>query len=150
VKKFTKSSVVEYACPFFEIVKEEIEMPTGDLVTHYIHHRSLPFVVVIGFAGDKVLVSRQWRPILQEWNWEFPMGGADKDEALEESAKRELLEETGYTCKSCQQIGTFLVGSGHTDQKGIVFIAYDVVKNTSQELEVAELIEVKLSTNSRF
>ncbi len=150
MKKFTRSSHIEYTCPYFKIVKEEIEMPSGETVTHYIHHRDLPFVVILGFSGERVLVSRQWRPVLQDWNWEFPMGGVDKQEQIEVAAKRELLEETGYTCRECTEIGRFLVGAGHTDQRGIVCVAYDIQKTQEQELESAELIEAKLIPITNF
>ena len=46
-------------------------------------------------AGERILVSREYRMAMAQWIYNFPAGLIDPGETPEESAKRELWEETG-------------------------------------------------------
>ena len=46
-------------------------------------------------AGERILVSREYRMAMAQWIYNFPAGLIDPGETPEESAKRELREETG-------------------------------------------------------
>jgi len=48
-------------------------------------------------AGERILVSREYRMAMAQWIYNFPAGLIDPGETPEESAKRELWEETGLT-----------------------------------------------------
>ena len=48
-------------------------------------------------AGERILVSREFRMAMAQWIYNFPAGLIDAGETPEESAKRELWEETGLT-----------------------------------------------------
>ena len=46
-------------------------------------------------SGERILVSREFRMAMAQWIYSFPAGLIDPGETPEESAKRELWEETG-------------------------------------------------------
>ena len=46
-------------------------------------------------SGERILVSREYRMATAQWIYNFPAGLIDPGETPEESAKRELREETG-------------------------------------------------------
>ena len=46
-------------------------------------------------SGDRILVSREYRMAMAQWIYNFPAGLIDPGETPEESARRELWEETG-------------------------------------------------------
>ena len=48
-------------------------------------------------SGQRILVSREYRMATARWVYNFPAGLIDPGETPEESAKRELREETGLT-----------------------------------------------------
>jgi len=48
-------------------------------------------------AGERILVSREFRMAAAQWIYNFPAGLIDPGETPEQSAKRELWEETGLT-----------------------------------------------------
>lgn len=48
-------------------------------------------------GGERILVSREYRMAMAQWIYNFPAGLIDPGETPEESAKRELWEETGLT-----------------------------------------------------
>ena len=48
-------------------------------------------------SGERILVSREYRMAMAQWIYNFPAGLIDLGETPEESARRELWEETGLT-----------------------------------------------------
>jgi ADP-ribose pyrophosphatase len=55
-------------------------------------------VVIVPVTDDReVILTKQFRPPTNAYVIEFPAGLNDKGDTLEEAAKRELLEETGYS-----------------------------------------------------
>ena len=64
-------------------------------------------IILATTAEKKILLVRQFRPALDAYTIEFPSGGILSGEKPEDAAKRELLEETGY---SCQEISPLLEG----------------------------------------
>ena len=52
-------------------------------------------MILIDESGERILVSREYRMAMAQWIYNFPAGLIDPGEAPEESAKRELWEETG-------------------------------------------------------
>jgi 8-oxo-dGTP diphosphatase len=82
--------------------------------------------VVILSAEDRprvLLIRRKHDPFVGQWA--IPGGFVDMDEALEDAARRELLEETGVRAASLEQLGTF--GEPDRDPRGrtisVVYIA---------------------------
>ncbi len=47
--------------------------------------------------GERILINREYRMAMAQWIYNFPAGLIDPGETPEESAKRELWEETGLT-----------------------------------------------------
>lgn len=63
--------------------------------------KRLPVIVVIGVIkkGEKYLLTKRQSP-KNEWNkWQFPGGGLEFGEKLEEAIKREINEELGVKVK---------------------------------------------------
>ena len=46
-------------------------------------------------SGERILVNREYRMAMAQWIYNFPAGLIDPGESAEESARRELWEETG-------------------------------------------------------
>jgi 8-oxo-dGTP pyrophosphatase MutT (NUDIX family) len=63
-------------------------------------------VMVLAMTGRNQLVMvEQFRPALCEHTLELPAGARDPDETPEQTAARELYEETGYVCESLIPLG---------------------------------------------
>ncbi|WP_232695821.1 NUDIX hydrolase [Brevibacillus daliensis] len=59
-------------------------------------------VIILDLAGKVLLLQRQ-----DNHCWCFPGGSMDLGESLEETAKREVLEETGVTITTMEMFGVF-------------------------------------------
>ncbi len=66
---------------------EELQNRTPDSVV----------MILTDERGERILVSREFRMAMGRWIYNFPAGLIDPGETPEESAKRELWEETGLT-----------------------------------------------------
>lgn len=93
-----------------------------------------PAVGIVAITNEnKVVLVEQFRPPVQRNVIEIPAGlsgdipGAE-DEALIEAAKRELLEETGYTAKRWQDLGGGFSSPGMTDESIELFLAEGLEK----------------------
>lgn len=73
---------------------EELQSKQPDAVVLIMHDET----------GEKVLLNREFRLATGEWVYNFPAGLIDSGEKPEESAKRELWEETGLTLTAIEDI----------------------------------------------
>lgn len=89
-------------------------------------------IVAVTDAGELVLVE-QFRPPVGKTVIELPAGLAgdiagSEDEALLVAAKRELLEETGYTAKRFKQVAVGVPSAGICDEVITLFLATGLKK----------------------
>ncbi|MBQ9269189.1 MAG: NUDIX hydrolase [Oscillospiraceae bacterium] len=64
---------------------EELQNKTPDSV----------IMILTDDSGERILINREYRMAMAQWIYNFPAGLIDPGETPEESAKRELWEETG-------------------------------------------------------
>lgn len=90
----------------------------------------------------KIVMVKQYRPSANAKILEIPAGIIDEGETPEDTAKRELLEETGYKAKSIVELTWTYHSSGYSTGKTHLFLAYGCEKVVEQSLDVNEEIEV--------
>ena len=99
---------------------------------------------------EKLLLERQWRfPIKQEI-FEFPAGKIERGESPIVTAKRELLEETGYIAKSWCKLGELLPVPAYSDEKIFLFCAKNLIREGEQNTEPGECINLVDITVEEF
>ncbi len=86
-----------YSGHFLNINRDIVCLPNGkQTIREYIVHPGACMVIPMR-ADGAVLMERQFRYPLHKTFIEFPAGKLDPGEGILDCAKRELLEETGYT-----------------------------------------------------
>lgn len=65
---------------------------------------------VIALDGDNVLMTWQYRFLIDDVSLELPGGSVGPDEGFDTAARRELLEETGYVSDELSHLVTFRPG----------------------------------------
>jgi ADP-ribose pyrophosphatase len=98
-------------------------------------------VAIIPIIGDEVILIKQFRPSLNKWILEVPAGRVEINEALEDTARRELIEEVGYDAKTLIKLVSIYPAPGYSDEVLHIFLAKDLTYVGSKP-EVGELIEV--------
>lgn len=100
-------------CKFLNLYKLELNNRLGEKKDYFVAsrrkeenltcktgtHEYADGVMMIPITTDDHLVLvKQFRPAINDYIYEFPAGLVDPGESVEETAKRELFEETGLKC----------------------------------------------------
>ncbi len=125
-----------------KVRKDTVRLPNGATsVREYIHHPGA--VVILAFLPNgKLLFERQFRYPLRQVFLELPAGKIDPSEALAETARRELREETGYLAARWEHLGVMHPCIGYSDERIEIFVARDLQSEGCQELDHNEFLEV--------
>jgi ADP-ribose pyrophosphatase len=123
---------------------DKCELANGNLLDATIFEfRSWANIVALTRNGDVVLV-KQYRHGICQALVEFPGGVVDDDEDPMAGARRELLEETGYTSSNIIEIGKIYPNPALQTNTLHCFLALDAEKVSGQNLDAGEDIEVHL------
>jgi len=90
----------------------------------------------------KVVVVKQFRFGVAKTTLEIPAGIIDKGETPEQAAMRELQEETGYVATNWKYLGWFESNPAFLNNVCHLWLALDVVKTYSPQLDEGEDIFV--------
>lgn len=102
-------------------------------------------VLVLALTADsRIILVRQYRPALGRHTLEIPAGAVDPGEAPVEAAKRELLEETGYSCSTWHSLGEGDLMASRLNSHQFSFLGVDARLQSSYLPQ--EDIEVHLVT----
>ncbi|AEB95477.1 MAG: NUDIX hydrolase [Metallosphaera sp.] len=125
----------------FEVHVEKVSLPNGkERQLEYVKHRGS--VVLVPLLEDKVIMIKQYRPVIGKWIYEFPAGTIDEGEDPETTAKRELIEETGYEAGSLTKLLSFYPSPGITNEVMHLYLASDL-KYVGARPEEYEVIKVE-------
>lgn len=133
---------------FFTLTEERCRKHNGDIAEQYFTMEKPNSVVIIPFTEDKkVILIKQYRHPVRSIKYEVPAGYVEKeDKNPMVSAKRELMEETGYKPKKLIKLGKAFALSGLLTNTVHFFLAVDCKKISDQHLDKDEEIEVKETT----
>ncbi|HMH02165.1 MAG TPA: NUDIX hydrolase [Terriglobales bacterium] len=140
------SSRVAYRGPVFWITTDYVREPGGVRVRRDVVHHSGSVVILavdVRRSQPYVLLERQYRHAAQNYLWELPAGRIDKGENPLAAAKRELLEETGYTATRWQRILKFYASPGFVAETMNLYLARGLHAGTAQP-EADEVIQQRL------
>jgi ADP-ribose pyrophosphatase len=116
----------------FSVAIENIADPEGNKGRRDIVHHGGSVVILPVDKSGRILLVRQFRHAAGQYLWELPAGGLDGDEDPLEGAKRELVEETGYTSEKWEKALFFYVSPGFLDESMHIFLAGDIKPGKAQ------------------
>lgn len=132
-----------YENPWIRLWEDDVEFRGGRQGIYAYLEKKGPGPLMIPMTDDgKLLVLREWRYPIKDWTYCFPAGSVDEGESSIETAKRELLEETGYTGAEWIDLGQQYVDPGGTTQHGPVYLVRGLQKQEELVLEDTENHEV--------
>jgi ADP-ribose pyrophosphatase len=121
---------------------DEVRIENGKVTSREIvEHRGAAAIVPILEGGNVILV-RQYRYAVSAELLEIPAGTLEPGEEPEDCAKRELEEETGYTCEVISKVLECFVAPGYSTEKIHIYLAKGLAK-TRTRMEEDEKITVE-------
>jgi ADP-ribose pyrophosphatase len=127
---------------------DTVELPNGDLVAREVVEHPGAVAILALDDEDRILMIRQYRHPVGATLWEIPAGLRDvAGEALVGTARRELLEETGYRAATWHVLADFATSPGITTERLRIFLARNLTVVPPAEREyVPEHEEAYLTT----
>jgi len=86
----------------------------------------------------------QYRYPIKAYSWEIPEGGGPFHEAPLDSARRELLEETGMSAQNWKEIQRLYLSNSVSDELSIIYVATGLIQGIAMPEETEELMLKKL------
>jgi ADP-ribose pyrophosphatase len=123
-----------------KVHRDTVRLPDGSAgQREYVRHPGAVAIVAI-FDDGQVLLERQFRYPNRREFIEIPAGKLEPDEPHLETAKRELLEETGYVAADWKRLGVIHTAIGYTDEAIELFLATKLTQKSAQ-LDAGEFLE---------
>jgi ADP-ribose pyrophosphatase len=130
-----------YSGKLLRVQRDRVRLPDGsETLREYIRHPGAVAIVAL-FDDGRVLLERQHRYALRRDFIEIPAGKLDHGESHLDTAKRELLEETGYVASDWRRLGIIHNAIGYSDE-GIELWLAKGLEQRGQKLEPGEFLEV--------
>jgi ADP-ribose pyrophosphatase len=124
-----------------KVHRDTVRLPDGsEGQREYIRHPGAVAIVAL-FEDGKVLLERQFRYPNRREFIEIPAGKLEPGEPHLDTAKRELLEETGYVAAHWARLGVIHTAIGYTDETIELFLAKGLEYRAAQ-LDAGEFLEV--------
>ncbi len=129
----------------FSVREDRVIEPGGVEVTRDIVEHRGSVVVLPVFPDGDILLIRQYRHAVGDFLWELVAGRVEEGESRPASARRELLEETGYTAAGVKQILEIIPSPGFCTERMWIFAATGLCEGTAQPEEDERITARKFS-----
>jgi ADP-ribose pyrophosphatase len=143
--KTLKSELV-FEHPWYKLRRDEVELPGGQILDDYFVSVRPHVVLVFPLTDDQqVVFVRQYKHGAGQILLELPGGVVDEGETAPlDAARRELLEETGYSTPDVQPLLDVFDNPTKDTNSISFFLARNVQLVAAQHLDETENIEVVL------
>jgi ADP-ribose pyrophosphatase len=137
------SSRTVYRSRYFRLTEDVAMMGRRRFTYQFRPHGKVVHIVALTARGEVVL-ERQYRHPVRKWLLEIPAGSVDPGEAVLEAARRELMEETGYSAKRWEVLGGWYPSPASTDTRAYLVLATGARKVRKARPEPSEFLRVVL------
>lgn len=131
----------------YSLIRENVTLENGVTTDmEFVDHPGATAIIPM-LSDSRVLLLKQYRHSLREYIWEIPAGTLDPEEEMLDCAKRELIEETGYSAERWQKLAEITPVPGYSDERIHIYLATGLqpVKQNLDKDEIINVHEVKFS-----
>ncbi len=128
--------------PWMTLRADRCELPNGKVLDPYYVQEPPDWVQIVAFdSQDRILITRQYRHAAGIVSTELPCGTVEPNEPPGDTARRELLEETGCIADTWQALPALSPNPARFTNRAYVFLALNTRQVQAQTLEETEDIE---------
>jgi ADP-ribose pyrophosphatase len=129
--------------PYFALRSDRLRLPGGAVKYPYYVVERPDAAIIFPLTGEgEVVLVRQYRPPLERMELGLPAGLVEEGEKPEAAARRELLEETGYSGDQWEPLGSLASSPSLKDNWAYLFLARGVEESAPPAPDEHELVEV--------
>lgn len=141
----TLEQQVVYEGKFLKVRRDMARLPNGTVASReFVLHPGAAAMVPLD-TDDRILVERQFRYAMGQVYVEVPAGKIDAGETSLQTARRELLEETGYAAREWAFLTRIHPAIGFSDEIMDIYLARNL-ELRARSLDVDELLELEWVT----
>ena len=122
------------------LIKRVLHVEGKELVKDVIDFGEAVAIVPIT-DDEQVIMLRQYRAAVNDWIYEIPAGRIEEGESIEEAARRELIEETGYEPGILRRVISVYTAPGYSNEVLHILVARKL-RYVGAKPEAGEIIEV--------
>jgi ADP-ribose pyrophosphatase len=147
----TLDAEVMYESKWIKVTKSNVLNPAGNAAVYsWVHFKNLAIGIFPLDEEKNTWLVGQYRYPLEAYSWEIPEGGGPLGTDPLESAKRELLEETGIEAKNFNELMRMHLSNSVSDELSITYLATGLSFSKPQP-EESEVLQIKkLSLDEAF
>jgi len=133
-----------YENPWIKLEEHQVINPAGGKgIYGKVHYKNIAIGIIALDADNHTWLVGQHRYPLDEWSWEIPEGGGPIGKDVLESAKRELLEETGLKAKQWKEVLKAHLSNSVSDEVSYIFLAQGLSEGKHEREATEADMEVK-------
>lgn len=145
------NSSYPFTSSWLKVRKDVVRLPNEVVIPDFYVTEAPDWVNVIAITTDaKFIIEEQYRHGIQKVCFELCAGMVDEGETPLEAAKRELLEETGYSGGNWTAFGMSVPNASGSTTKCYHFLATDVERTQDSNPEKIEDIKIHLLTEQEL
>ncbi len=129
-----------YENPWIKLTEFDVLNPNGGKgIYGKVHFKNLAIGILALNENKELAMVGQFRFPINQYSWEIPEGGGDLLVDPIESAKRELLEETGLKAQLWTKILEMHLSNSVSDEFGLVFLAEQLSQHDAEPEDTEQL-----------
>jgi 8-oxo-dGTP pyrophosphatase MutT (NUDIX family) len=147
----TTSEKEIYDNPWINLIEYQVINPSGNPgIYGKVHFKNIAIGVLPLDADMNTYLVGQYRFALGQYSWEIPEGGGAFDVDPLDSAKRELLEETGLKGSRWIEIQRMHLSNSVSDELSIIYLAQDLQQFEAEPEDTEQLIIKKVAFTEAY
>ena len=147
----TLSSRPVYENPWIGVREDRVIRPDGKPGIYGVVHFKNRAVGVLPVDGEGAIwLVGQHRYPLDAYSWEIPEGGCPENESPEETARRELREETGLVAERLELVATSHLSNSVSDEVGYVFRATELTQGADEQEGTERIVARRVEWNEAW
>ena len=99
-----------------------------------VHHRGSAVMMAVD-EKKRILLVRQYRLPVRQYLWELPAGTVDPGEKPLQTARRELVEETGYRARKWTKLAEFYPSPGFLSEMMTIYLATGLTAGQARPMD---------------
>jgi len=105
-------------------------------------------LIIPFLSPEKVIFLSQFRPVINSFLYELPAGTLQDKEGMISCARREIIEETGYSAEKITRLGEIYPVPGYSTEKIVIFRA-DHLSKVKASPEIDEIITSRIFSKKK-